>query len=332
MKKKLFTALALILIFTLALAGCGKDNKKADKKSKAEVAIENIKKIDTKDYFAEDMSEVKSLVDNAIDKLKKNDDKGVKAVLKDFNDKLSKIPKKSASIKAFQDKLNNEISSLGDDKAKAEEVVKSYLEKIKNIKSRAELDKMSSEITGKIEEVTGKEIADIKASEVTETAVKEAPKEHVTASSQGNSGSSNSSSGSKSSNSGNKPNKTNNSGSGSVNKPSEKSKPSKPSKPSTPSKPSKRWVVDKAAWTETINHPATYKTVTKYRPTWWIKVNGNITIYYSEAEQEAKLDELDNKGIPSSWGNGEDEAYTETVLDMEAWTETINHPEEGHWE
>jgi hypothetical protein len=24
--------------------------------------------------------------------------------------------------------------------------------------------------------------------------------------------------------------------------------------------------------------------------------------------------------------------YTETVVDKPAWTETINHPEKGHWE
>lgn len=85
------------------------------------------------------------------------------------------------------------------------------------------------------------------------------------------------------------------------------------------------WVVDQPAWTETVNKT---RTETRYRPTWWINVNGLHLIYYSESEQEAKLDELDSQGIPSSWGNGEDEAYTVEV----PYTDTIEHPEVGHWE
>ena len=193
---------------------------------------------------------------------------------------------------------------------------------------------MSSEITGKIEEVTGKEIAEIKASEVTETAVKEAPKNQVTASSQGNSGSSSSSS--KSSNSGNKPSKSNNSSTGSVNKPSEKPKPSKPSNPSTPSKPSKKWVVDKPAWTETINHPATYKTVTKYRTEQDIKYyyGGKTYDTYEEgyAQYAKDGDEGNPKGSLSPITVDVQVPYQEQIVDKEAWTETINHPEEGHWE
>ena len=96
------------------------------------------------------------------------------------------------------------------------------------------------------------------------------------------------------------------------------------SKPSPKPKEKKKvWIVDKPAWTETVTK---YRTETKYRPTWWINVNGSHLVFYSEAAQEAKLDELDSQGIPSSWGNGEDEAYTVQV----PYTETINHPEEGH--
>ena len=95
-------------------------------------------------------------------------------------------------------------------------------------------------------------------------------------------------------------------------------------KPSPKPKEKKKvWIVDKPAWTETVTK---YRTETKYRPTWWINVNGSHLVFYSEAAQEAKLDELDSQGIPSSWGNGEDEAYTVQV----PYTETINHPEEGH--
>ena len=94
---------------------------------------------------------------------------------------------------------------------------------------------------------------------------------------------------------------------------------------SKPKEKKKVWIVDKPAWTETV---AKYRTETKYRPTWWINVNGSHLVFYSEAAQEAKLDELDSQGIPSSWGNGEDEAYTVQV----PYTETITHPEQGHWE
>lgn len=206
----MFTALTLILVLTLALTGCGKE--KQAEKSKAETAIENIEKLDTKDYFTEDMDKVKNLADETIKKLKKTDENGVKEVLARFNEKFSKIPKKSATIKAFQDKLNNEISTLGDDKTKAEEILNSYIQKIKTVKSKAELDKLSSEITGKVKEATGKEIANVKASEVTETAVKEAPKEQVSVSSQGNSGAS-SSGNSNSSTAAEKTNKTSSSSS-----------------------------------------------------------------------------------------------------------------------
>lgn len=206
----MFTALMLILVLALALTGCGKE--KQAEKSKAETAIENIEKLDTKDYFTEDKDKVKSLAGETIKRLKKADEKSIKGVLAEFNDKLSKIPKKSASLKVFEDKLKEEISELGDDKTKAEEILNSYIQKIKTVKSKAELDKLSSEITGKVKEATGKEIANVKASEVTETAVKEAPKEQVSVSSQGNSGAS-SSGNSNSSTAAEKTNKTSSSSS-----------------------------------------------------------------------------------------------------------------------
>lgn len=101
------------------------------------------------------------------------------------------------------------------------------------------------------------------------------------------------------------------------------SKPSEPSTPSTPSKPAKRWIVDKPAWTETVTK---YKTETYYVPTWWIKgYNGNIRIYYDKSKWWYDCENGEDVG---SWGNGEDEARTKQV----PYTETINHPEEGHWE
>lgn len=106
--------------------------------------------------------------------------------------------------------------------------------------------------------------------------------------------------------------------------PSKPSKPSEPNSPSQPSKPAKRWIVDKPAWTETVTK---YKTETYYVPTWWTYGNGSKKVHYSEAEAY-NLYVNDTSGEHASWGNGEDEARTKQV----PYTETINHPEEGHWE
>ena len=97
------------------------------------------------------------------------------------------------------------------------------------------------------------------------------------------------------------------------------------SKPSPKPKGKKKvWIVDKPAWTETVTK---YRTETKYRPTWWTYGNGTTKIHYSE-EEAYNLYINDTTGEHASWGNGEDEAYTVQV----PYTETINHPEEGHWE
>mgnify|MGYP000850665038 CR=1 FL=1 len=82
------------------------------------------------------------------------------------------------------------------------------------------------------------------------------------------------------------------------------------------------WVVDQAAWVETITQPV-------YVPTWWVKfTDGHIKTFYSESEWNYYLDNSDDINI-ASWGNGQDvpdpSGATE-VLDM------INHPEVGHYE
>ena len=92
---------------------------------------------------------------------------------------------------------------------------------------------------------------------------------------------------------------------------------------SKPKEKTKVWIVDKPAWTETVTK---YRTETKYRPTWWIKgYNGNVRTYYDEDKWYYDCKNAQDVG---SWGNGEDEAYTVQV----PYTETINHPEEGHYE
>ena len=84
-------------------------------------------------------------------------------------------------------------------------------------------------------------------------------------------------------------------------------------------KKEKKWVVDKPAWTETVKVP-----VTKYRPTWWVRLRGSNErkVYYDKNEWKKAY----RSGDASQWGNGEDEAYT--VYE----TKTVNHPEKGHWE
>lgn len=112
---------------------------------------------------------------------------------------------------------------------------------------------------------------------------------------------------------------------GNTTKPSVKpvTKPSAPSTPSTPKPKEKQrvWIVDKAAWTETVTKT---RTETKYRPTWWGRLrDGSIKTFYSEEEV---YNAYGNTVV--AWGNGEDEAYTVQV----PYTETINHPAQGHWE
>ena len=63
------------------------------------------------------------------------------------------------------------------------------------------------------------------------------------------------------------------------------------------------WVVDKEAWTETIEHEAVYED--KY-------------VVDKEAWTETINHPAEYKDV---W-----------VVDKEAWTETVNHPEEGHYE
>lgn len=126
-----------------------------------------------------------------------------------------------------------------------------------------------------------------------------------------------------------------------VNKPSKStgnttSKPAvnKPAaKPSTntskPATKTPRWVVDRAAWTETKQVPV-YDYVYVYIPYATNKATGvqeKFSKFYSYAEVDAYLDSLDNSAyINKGYTN-----YLEEKL-IRTDTQTINHPEEGHWE
>lgn len=110
------------------------------------------------------------------------------------------------------------------------------------------------------------------------------------------------------------------------------SKPSSTaSKPSTnsssggtstkPKEKKKVWIVDKPAWTETVQEPI-YSTRTKFL----LKDDNNnlIGIFYSESEVHAKQKELSRQNILTSY-SFYDEEYISGYN-----TKTINHPEEGH--
>ena len=87
---------------------------------------------------------------------------------------------------------------------------------------------------------------------------------------------------------------------------------------STPAQKPKRWVVDQAAWDETVQEP-----VYAYRPTWWGTLrDGSTKIFYSEEEvYNAYGDTV------VAWGNGQDEQYISGYT-----TRVIHHDEVGHWE
>ena len=87
---------------------------------------------------------------------------------------------------------------------------------------------------------------------------------------------------------------------------------------SAPAPKPKRWVVDQAAWDETVQEP-----IYDYRPTWWGTLrDGSTKIFYSEEEvYNAYGDTV------VAWGNGQDEQYISGYT-----TRVIHHDEVGHWE
>lgn len=108
---------------------------------------------------------------------------------------------------------------------------------------------------------------------------------------------------------------------GNTTKPSVKpvTKPSAPSTPSTPKPKEKQrvWIVDKAAWTE---------TVTKYR-------NEQVTKYYYGGQYFDDYDSGYSVYLQDAMdGNPKGNLGPVTVTVQVPYTETINHPEQGHWE
>ena len=109
----------------------------------------------------------------------------------------------------------------------------------------------------------------------------------------------------------------------------------------------KKWIVDKEAWTETLNHPEEghYETVVD-KPAWSEEVTTAEFICNNCNAVLADENDIVNH-IKENFENGctsyrldyitntvehPAETHEEWVVDKEAWTETINHPEEGHYE
>ena len=85
------------------------------------------------------------------------------------------------------------------------------------------------------------------------------------------------------------------------------------------------WIVDKPAWTETINHPEEGHTETVVtKPAWTEKVEHPEEGHYEDVVIKEAWDE---KVLVSP-----EEGHTETVVTKPAWTEKVEHPEEGHYE
>lgn len=106
------------------------------------------------------------------------------------------------------------------------------------------------------------------------------------------------------------------------------------------------WIVDKEAWTETVEHPEEghYETVV-VKPAWDEEVTRIGTFCHNCGFEIHSIDEWiahskASNGQCMSYGDKEvteiihHEAVVEQQwkVDKPAWTETIEHPEEGHWE
>ena len=174
------------------------------------------------------------------------------------------------------------LKQAGDKKAEAEKVLKDYEKKLNEVKSNKELDKLTKEINEKLTEKTGSAIS-VTTSEV-ETSTP-AAKAYTRQASSGSSASTRKSGGS----------------SGHAKQ--------------------RVWVVDKAAWTETVTK---YRTETQ-QYTVYVCNGVEFPDYSSGYAYQDKI--YEEEGI-----NTRLYPMTKTRTVQVPYTETINHPEEGHWE
>lgn len=170
----------------------------------------------------------------------------------------------------------------------------SKIEKSEKLEKKAEKKLKEAKKTGDKEEIAKAEKELKEAEEKTE---------EVKSKKSASSTSASSSNTSKSSQTASKPSTSSSSGATST-KPSPK-----------PKEKTKVWIVDKPAWTETVTKYRT-EQVTKY------KYGDEIFDTYDEG-YEAYSD-------PAKFGRGN--LGPITITEQVPYTETINHPEEGHWE
>ena len=106
-----------------------------------------------------------------------------------------------------------------------------------------------------------------------------------------------------------------------------------------PAETEDKWVVDKEAWTETINHPEEGHEEIR---TICHNCGADITGHAADHIQENALNGCLAYGDKEIWIvdkpawtetiNHPEEGHTETVVTKPAWTEKVEHPEEGHYE
>lgn len=307
-KKQLFASLSvIIMIMLMSLTSCGaslKDN-----------FLKEVNDIKVEDYMAEDQDTVKDLKDNFVKKIEKaKDEKAIKELSEDFKTELGKIATKADKVEAYKKLVSEQIDKLEEGKkAEAEEILKSFASKLDKVKSNKDLKNVSKEI----EEALAAKGDEVK---IDETAIESAAVQTSQyRAAKSSSASSSTSTPAKKQSSTSKPASTSSS------KTSTSTSAKKPSNGgSSANKPAakkKVWVVDKAAWTETVTK---YRTETQQYTVYRCSDGTEFPDYESAYVYYCQ------KGDAGEGINFGPVTKTETV--QVPYTETINHPEEGHWE
>lgn len=252
-------------------------------------AIKEIKGVDIKAYMQEDQKDLKEFKEAYIKDMEKvKNDKEAEKLLKEFKSELKTFATKKDKIKTYNKLVKEQIAQIADaaKREEAEKILASYKDKLNKLKSNKEMEKLTAEINGKISEISGAAF-EVTASQVemNTTAAKAIAQQSAKASSGGSSVSQTASKGTK-------------------------------------NRAKQRvWVVDRAAWTETITK---YRTETQ-QYTVYVCNGVEFPDYSSGYAYQDKI--YEEEGI-----NTRLYPMTKTRTVQVPYTETINHPEEGHWE
>ena len=252
-------------------------------------AIKEIKGVDIKAYMQEDQKDLKEFKEAYIKDMEKvKNDKEAEKLLKEFKSELKTFATKKDKIKTYNKLVKEQIAQIADaaKREEAEKILASYKDKLNKLKSNKEMEKLTAEINGKISEISGAAF-EVTASQVemNTPAAKAIAQRSAKASSGGSSVSQTASKGTK-------------------------------------NRAKQRvWVVDRAAWTETVTK---YRTETQQYTVY--RANDG-TEFNDYASANAYLEKLSEEGIPCHIG-----PVTKTRTVQVPYTETISHPEEGHWE